>query len=208
MTPSWYVEPTEQIRKVGDFLALYSGGNGFRCTDIPDIPDRFELVGNDVFLLTVSLPNSGGISSSFDAWWKFITLPQGYTTWRWEELTADRLLLESGHGYEPGIHWVAFNPSAHQGLSPAEAFVASEKSDAKLARIEVLTAAAMFPEWPLSWNGSSSPYPQLSGFRFLWKQNGPQCVPYLSFRSDYQLALWARRADALPNWASPTVRRC
>ncbi len=214
-TPSWSVSPEEQIEKVSAFLGLHGGQDGFRPADIPSIPANFQSrTDTEVLLLTVMLPDKGrvkGLQRTFDAWWDFTVPPNGLAKCRWEELKSDskHLRLAPGVMYVPGIRWVAFDPNTYQGKSPEQALAQSKVDSTVLAHVEVLVAAALFSDWVASWNGSNSPYPNLSALQLHWN-TGWSGVPYLSrWDGSRQLKLFANWADsAFDHWSSPVVREC
>jgi len=216
-TPSWYGQVGAQIEKASAFLELHGGGQeGFRVSDIPAVPNFIPRTKTEVLLLAVYLPDKGrvkGFRRTFDAWWDFIVPPTGVTKWRWEELKSDskHLRLAPGVKYAPGIRWVAFDPSTYRGKSPEGALAQSVNDGTTLAHTEVLMAAALFSGWVASWNGTDSPYPNLSGLQCYaitdWSR-----VPGLYYRWGDGLpqlrlnAYWDESASASGSWSTPVVR--
>lgn len=213
-TPSWYSSVDAQIERVSAFLELHGGQEGFRSSDIPAVPNFTPRTKTEVLLLTVMLPDKGrvkGVRRTFDAWRDFIVPPAGLIKWRWEELKSDskHLRLASGIDHKPGIRWVAFDPNTHQGKSPKQALQHVITHGTTLANAEVLMAAALFPEWVLSWNGGDSPYPNMSGYKFNWDTawSGVLCLDRWDGARRLRLrGLWAGHRNG--NWSSPSVREC
>lgn len=210
--PSWYVSPEDQLKKVKTFNAALDWG--FVTENIPAIPGSWQHNPNEVLMLAVSLPPKGrksGLHRTFDELWNLIEAPDGYTKYRWDELKATTKLLRQAPGYNhtPGIRWVVFNPNAYHGKSPEAVLKQSKIDNAQLAGLEVLMATLLFPTWATSWNGDSSPYPNMSALQFYWN-SGWSRVPYLD-RWDV-----ARRLELRAHWAvgsredfaSPSVREC
>jgi len=211
--PAWYVQPSQQIERVKEFLANYGGSNGFTPADIPSVPTNFvPRTPTDVLMLAVYLPNSRtkGITRTFESWWDFVKTPTGYSKWRWDQLKSDskHLRLLEGIEHRPGIRWVAFDPNANHGKSPQSCWDNPDVAPT-LAGPEVLMALAHFPMWAASWNGNKSPYSNMAGYQFKWETAWCDC-PYVNRRDDdRQLKLNARSAvNANDRWASPSVREC
>ncbi len=210
--PSWYVSPEDQLKKVKAFNAALDWG--FVTENIPAIPGSWQHNPNEVLMLAVSLPPKGrksGLHHTFDELWNLIEAPDGYTKWRWEELKATAKLLRQAPGYDytPGIRWVVFNPNAYHGKSPEAALKQSKEDSVQLAGLEVLMAALLFPTWTTSWNGGSSPYPNMSALQFYWNSRW-SVVPYLCrWVGSRQLRLHADWAGyAYGGWSSPSVTEC
>lgn len=210
--PAWYVSPAEQLKKVEALNAALDWG--FVTKNIPAIPGYRPSDPNEVLMLAVSLPPKGrksGLYHTFDELWNLIEAPDGYTKWRRDELKATSKLLRQApdYDYTPGIRWVVFNPNAYHGKSPEAALDASKADGVDLAGVEVLMAALLFPDWIASWNGTDSPFPNLSGLQFYWDA-GWSDVPYLDrWGGDRRLGLYAHWADDRSDrWASPSVREC
>jgi hypothetical protein len=70
-------------------------------------------------------------------------------------------------------------------------------------------AELLFQSWATSWNGDSSPFPNLSGLQFYWNTDWSH-VPYLNrWDGVRQLELdadWA--GSVLSDYASPSVMEC
>ncbi len=204
-----------QVEVVKKFLEKYGeGAVGFRPSDIPAAPTVNPRTESGVLLLTVFLPSKRGLNGlgrTFDAWWDFIDPPIGMSKYRMPQLRSGSkdLRLVRGLEYRPGIYWVEFNPVAHQGKATKFALAQSKIDGSRPAGIEVLMAAAQFPEWLSGWNGSSSPYPSMAGLQ-VHTSTGWTDVPYLknwvSGQRQLTLAVW----DALRNlwiseWCSPDI---
>lgn len=211
---SWYVSPERQLEHVKQLNT--ERGWGFKETDFPPIPGNawLHMRRDEVLLLAVYLPKQGkvsGLQRTFDELWNLIEAPDGYTNWRWDELKSDSKHLKSapGHSHRPGVCWVAFDASAYRGKSPEHALARRNEDNTRLAGVEVLMAALLFPTWPTSWNGDSSPFPNMSGLQFYWNTVWSR-VPYLGrWDDDSRLELntdWAEHDN--PLWASPSVREC
>jgi hypothetical protein len=151
------------------------------------------------------------LERTFDGLWKLYEPPAGYTKWRWDRLKADAKHLRQAPGYDwnPGVRWVEFDPTAYHGLSPENALKQSTTDNVQLGGIEVLWALLLLPEWVTSWNGTDSPYPNLSGLQFYW-ESGWSNVPCLRrWGGSRQVgldAIWAAYAGGY--WSSPVVREC
>lgn len=213
--PSWYVSPEDQLKKVKAFNAALDWG--FQDSDFPAPPGFRPSDPNEVLLLVASLPVKGrkpGLHRTFDELWNLIEAPDGYEKWRWDELKATTKLLRQTSGYihTPGIRWVVFNPNAYHGKSPRKALELSKADNVQLAGTEVLMAALLFPDWATSWNGNTSPYPNLSGLQFNYDGDSTDWsgVPDLNRWDDVrQLELNADWADSsFDYWSSPSVREC
>ncbi|GEM_PF-1822372 len=208
--------PDELIDTVSAFLEQYGGGQqGYQPSDIPEVPN-FTPWGNNSkkkLLLAVYLPAKGrvsGLARTVDAWWDFIVPPTGITKHRWEELKSDsqHLRLVPGVKCNPGIRWVAFDPSAYQGKSPKYAIAQSAIDGTALAHAEVLMAAAQLPQWVSSWDGVESPYPNMTALQFCLNNRWSH-TPYLN-RSSTGVRLTLDAYDTLSSvrasyWASPLV---
>ena len=210
--PSWYVQPSQQIECVKEFLANYGGGSGFTPADIPSVPTNFTpRTPTEVLMLAVYLPDKGktkGVQRTFDSLWDFVKTPTGYTKWRWDQLKSDskHLRLLEGIEHRPGIRWVAFDPNANHGKSPQSCWDNLDVAST-LAGPEVLMALAHFPMWAASWNGNKSPYPNLAGYQFYWEAAWGRCPCVYRYGGDRRLGLDADSADdAHDGWASPSVR--
>jgi hypothetical protein len=168
-TPSWYTSIDSQVEIASAFLELHGGEQGFRPSDIPPAPNWMPRTQTEVLLLTIKLPDKGwtkGLQRTFDAWWEAIVPPIAITKYRSYDFLSDRRHLRQANGvaYEPGIRWVIFDPNTYQGKSPRQAHALSAVAEnTNLASVEVLIAAAMFPEWVAGWDGRSSPYPYMAG---------------------------------------------
>lgn len=211
--PEWYSNPMMQISAVSDFLEHYGDGRkGFRPSDIPGLPDFMPRTPTEILLLSVMLPDEGGVSGfhrTFEAWWETIDGFSGKRRVAAVRSASDDLQLAPGIDYSPGIRWVVFDPSGYQSMSPDEALQRAAIDGVSLAHVEILMVAALFPAWATSWLGEGSPAPFMSGARIF--HDGPSLgVPCIYLAADGG-SLWldAERADRFnPNWASPTVREC
>jgi len=210
---TWYVSPERQLERVKQLNAEREWG--FTESDIPSIPENFTpRTATEVLLLAVYLPKKGkvsGLQRTFDELWQLIKAPQGLTKYRWDELKSDSKHLRSapGHSHKPGIRWVAFDPNTYRAKSPEQALKLSEQDNVQLAGVEILMAELLFQSWATSWNGDSSPFPNLSGLQFYWNTDWSY-VPYLyRWDDDRQLelsAIWAVSGSS--RYASPSVGEC
>lgn len=211
MTPSWYVSPQQQLERVKTFLEHQDWG----FSSVPPVPEGFvPRTATEVLMLNVRLPKKGkqpGLHRTFDTLWQLIEAPNGYNKWRMPELKATAKLLRQapGYGHEADISWIGFDPNAYQGLSPEAALKQSKEDGVCLAGTEVLMAAWLFPDWVTSWDGRSSPYPNLSGIQFYWDTDWshvPYLVPWDCSRHLDLNAVWADYSVEV--FASPSVREC
>jgi hypothetical protein len=210
--PSWYVSPERQLERV---IQLNKEQRwGLSMADVRPIPEFTSRTETEVLLLTISLPTVGrksGLHRTFDELWSLIEAPDGYTKYRLDELKATTKLLRQAPGYNhtPGIRWVVFDPNAYHSKSPEAALKQSKIDNAQLAGFEVLMATLLFPTWATSWNGDSSPYPNMSALQFYWNSDW-SIVPYLGrWDGNRQLGLsasWAGYSNG--SWSSPSVREC
>lgn len=211
-TPSWYVSPEQQLEGVRWLNAERKWG--FSDSDMPSVPQNVTLNKGELLLLCVYLPKAGkqtGLQRTFDELWELCQAPNGYTKYRWDELKSDSKHLRSapGHSHRVGVRWVIINPTAYHGKSAEYALSRRNEDNIRVAGVEALMLQVLCPDWATSWNGDSSPYPNLSGLQFYWNSDWSG-VPYLRrWDDDRRLELRAFWADSgLPYWASPSVREC
>ncbi len=209
----WYISPEQQLARVHQLNSKYKWG--FNKSDFPsEIPEFTPRTLTERLLLVAYLPDKGkvkGLQRTFDVWWEVMAAaPNGFDKVRWDRLKSDpnHLRLVSGTKHRPGIRWVVIDPNANHGQS-TEAALKSVTEGTSLAGVEVLALAALCPEWATSWNGESSPFPNMSGLR-VYYNSAWSYVPCI-FRWDDDrelelLAFWAGHAHS--GWASPTVREC
>ncbi len=207
VAPAQQLERVKQLNQERDW--------GFAEADFPEVPQDVTLNEGEVLLLATYLsPQRGkqsGLRRTLEELWDLIGL-SGYDKSRWEGLRSDakHLRLAPGHDYRPGVRWVVFNPNAYHGLSPESALARATEDNVQLAGLEVLMALVQFPDWATRWDGSTNPYPWLSGLQFNWDDSSTPWsrVPYLRrwdgirrlrFSTD-----WASNADS--SWGSPSVR--
>lgn len=173
--PSWYVGPESQAKRVQQLLDRTG------CVvSIPEPPAKFaprtstEVLMLAAYLSCDNLHLEAGVERTNKVWWDFIVPPKGHIKIRWEEFKTDPEHLQlvpdetdpdMVKKHRSGIRWVAFDPNANQDKSPRSCWNDPEVAPT-LASAEVLMAAALFPRWALSWNGSSSPYPNMSGYQY------------------------------------------
>lgn len=212
--PSWWVLPHRQLERVMELSDEL--GWGFTEANCPAVPQNVGLGEGEVLMLDVKLPEKSqqpGLHRTFDELWQLIEAQEGYTQRRSSTLKATAELLRQVPGYthDPGIRWVAFNPTTYQGLSPAAALEQSQADGVKLAGTEVLMAALLFPKWVTSLLTDHTPAPNMPGLQFYWIDQWSsewRCVPYFIWLNDeHELVLdthWAK--TSVPGWASPTVR--
>jgi hypothetical protein len=212
-TPSWYVLPEQQLERVAQLNTDLKWGFG-NVADLAVPEDFVPRTSTEVLMLNICLPRrdkQSGLHRTFDELWSLIQAPQGYSKYRWDALKATAKLLRQAPGYSHDVEvgWIALDPNAYHGLSPEAALEQSKNNGVRLAGTEVLMAALLFPDWVSSWNGTTNPYPNLSGIQFYWN-SGWSSVPYLDrWGDDRRLRLRARRADGShAYWASPSVREC
>lgn len=210
--PSWYVSPEQQLARVNRISAEWNWG--FTDADFPSVPENFTpSTATEVLLLSVYLPKSGrigGLQRTFDDLWRAINPPEDYTKHRWDGLESDSKHLRPSSGtWKPGVRWVAFDPNAYHKLSPEKSLEQATASGQTLAGTEVLMAALLFPDWGKGFDGTFSPYPNMSGLQFFYDGSWSR-VPYLNrWDSDRQFLLSTDWADgARGRWASPVVREC
>lgn len=203
--PTWYVSPEKQIEKVEDFLEKngYWGGPGntYARPAIPPVPRFTPRTSSEVLMLTVVLPATDGraliLQRTFEAWWHELT--QSGRRSKRIDTSPGQLMLTPGIDLLPGIRWVAFDPDAYHGKSPVWC-IEHPIPGVSLASVEVLMAAALFPEWMRS---RSSTFPLLSGLQCNLGSSGWD-VPALDrgeLRTHYAL-LGTQYAT------NPTVREC
>jgi hypothetical protein len=214
--PSWYVGPESQAKRVQQLLDRTG------CVvPIPAPPARFEpCTSTEVLMLAVylsydNLHLEAGVERTHKVWWDFIVPPKGHTKARWEEfktdpdhlrLVPDRTNPEGIKKHHHGVRWIAFDPNANQGKSPRSCWNDPQIATA-LASAEVLMALALFPRWALSWNGASSPYPNMSGYQYYDGKGWNMTPCIVAQEGKVLLKLTAMPANS-PNAtaANPTVR--
>jgi hypothetical protein len=208
-----YPTPTEIVKQTEVFLELNGKGRkGFQPSGIPAIPIFKPRTKNALLVLAVHLPGKNGLQRTFDAWWDFIEPPPGMIKRRVEGLSSslEDLQLAPGIKYRPGVRWVEFDPSANRGINADDALARPSIDGSSLAHVEVLMAAAQHRRWVMSWNGSNSPYPNMSGLRVRtsagwsdttylnsWDATGQNCLT---------LGVWGAKSKLWSSyWASPEV---
>jgi hypothetical protein len=205
--PAWYISPEHQLERVKQLNVQRKWG--FVDADFPSVPANFvPRTDTEVLLFVGNLPQFKKLSSfrrTFNELWDLIVPPRGYS----KICVVDQMRRVPGYQCRPGFYWVAFDPNAYHKLSPKAALEQSKVEGLKLAGLEVLWAALLFPDWAASWNGRSSPYPNLSGLQSKWQKLWSG-VPYFRRWDDgRRLKLHADGADyAGDGWSSPSVREC
>jgi len=205
---SWYASAPKQIEKVLAFLEQHGDKNGFTPSDIPSMPNLVRQTRTEILLLTVMLPDEGGVSGiqrTFDAWWNFIPMPADAAKTRGVQLRSDTesMRLAPNINYSPGIRWVAFDPNAYMGTSPEDALrQSSNGGNATLAHAEVLMAAAMFPDMSMYMNMAGLQLRDEASWSFV-----PCIVMSNRHRSLTELKPMYMKS-AYADSSSPTVREC
>lgn len=188
--PAWWCTPEQQLERARQ---LWPG------IALPEPPKEFvPRTSTEVLLLHVP--------DVFDSLWNKVDAPAGYIKYRTELVKSDkrhlRLAPNVPNRTEPV--WLAFDYAANQGKAPDTLW-----GQSNLAASEVLPALIQFPDWSQSWNGTDSPYPNLSGYQLKY-DNRWSVVPCLGrWDVDRQLGLdgyWADSANDF--WSSPVVREC
>jgi hypothetical protein len=225
--PTWYVSPRQQLELVKQLNINERWG--FSKTDFPSIPKNFSpRTSSELLLLTVNLPpmqnddDPDGLGRTFYEFWHHFEPRRGLGKYnRFTDLFGDysdgqcRLRILPAYKHDIGFHWVAFDPNAYYGLSPEAAIKKAEADKLRLAGVEVLMAALLFPDWTTKWRSEpSSPPPNMSGIQILGRGDWSY-VPCLELDDYYyyQVQLSARKAnddrqDDRVKAASPTVREC
>ena len=211
----WYVSPQEQVNNVDRWNIERNWG--FADSDFPEhIPDFTPSQLLEVLVLAVYLPSAelgrvkdlpGYIRTAGELWQ--IAREGQPNWWQWDELKLDaehlRLLPELTH--RPGIRWVALDLGAHwnarDGVRPRDVRASNS------AHAEILAAAAHFPQWIQTMDGSAVPYVWLAGYQVTIPGGGAWTdVPILSWdghdREVYLSADWDD--DRSWGYAVPVVR--
>lgn len=214
--PGWYVGPKSQAKRVQQLLDRVG------CVaPIPEPPADFTPhTSTEVLMLVAYLSCDGlhteaGVERTNREWWDFIDPPKGHTKLRWEEFRSDPVYLrlvpdetkpDEVKKHHFGVRWVAFDPNANQGKSPRSCW--NDPSIAPtLASAEVLMAVALFPRWALSWNGASSPYPNMSGYQFFDGGDWNMTLRITPWVEPTLLKLNVNLANSSQNsWSNPTFR--
>jgi hypothetical protein len=104
---------------------------------------------------------------------------------------------------------VGFDPNAYRYLSPKAALRQSKVDNVQLAGVEVLMATLLFPAWATSWNGTSSPYPIVSGLQLHWNALWSYVLCLVIQVYDRELTLGGFCADDVGVlFTLPSVREC
>lgn len=190
--PAWWRTPEQQMERARQ---LWPG------IPLPEPPTNFVPKSpTGVLLLHVPQP--------FDELWSLVVAPEGYTTWRWDDLKSGKkhLRLAPNALQYDGPTWIEFDPEHGKGIAPNKFW---EQNDVYLAASEVLSAVIQFRDWPLTWFKNGASAPNLAGYQFFYSGNwsGVPCV--LRWDDGRRLKLYARFADDASNgWSSPSVRKC
>jgi len=215
--PTWYVSPDRQLERV---KAMNRERNwGFRDTQFPLVPESFvPLTSTEILMLAVYFPSSNeednGLNRTFDELWNAIGFIDGVEKVRSSDVVSEfgDLQLSGSSSWEPGVRWVAFDPNAYRLNSVDRALMAAKRGGISLAHVEVFMAAALFPEWILSWSDLSNPSPALSGLSARRQFYSLKWVDTLRLSLD--LRIGELRLSRLPHYrsnvgrsqSSPTVR--
>jgi hypothetical protein len=132
-------------------------------------------------------------------------------SWCWDEKCWDLSLVGRKHvrllygiAHRPGIRRVTLDLGAH--WDPVYPTRSIDVRSTDSAHAELLAAAAHFPYWVRSMDGTSVPYVLLSGYQVtLVEQESWRRLPCLSWNeSRSMLSLTAHWADIYgPRWSSP-----
>ena len=211
--PDWYELPEVQIKTTSEFLKQNGNEVGFTADDIPAPPSDFiSRTPTEVLMLVVTLPDKGKVKSTqrnFDSKWNFIVPSEGFSKCYLDGLKSGAKFLRYVKGIRktPGIRWVGFDPEVYIGLSPDQALEQALKDGVTLGSDEVLVAAAVFPKWVKSWNGTKWHYPNMSAYRLYWNAVWRRSPCLVRKDDDRLLKLDADRSDgAYGYWSSCAVR--
>lgn len=209
--PAWYVGPESQSKRVQQLLDQVG------CVvSIPEAPANFtpktstEVLMLAVYLSCDNLHVVAGVERTNKVWWDFIIPPKGYTKYRWEGFKSDpeNLRLATNRPvvrrHRHGMRWVAFDPSANRGVSPRSCWNNSEVVTT-LASAEILMAAALFPRWALSWNGESSPYPNMTGYQVFDGKGWNMTLRIITEPKLLKMTVGLANSSQ-ESWSNPTVR--
>lgn len=213
-----YRTPIEIVKQAEIFLQINGRGRkGFRPSDIPAFPTSEPRTKRALLFPAIYLPETdegSGLQRSFEKWWEYVVPPPGTIKHRVEGLKSgpDDLRLAPGIDYEPGVHWVEFDPVANQDMTSADVLAQSSTEGTSLAHVETLMAAAFYRAWVMNWNGKDSPYPNMSGLQVC--TNGEWVdTPFLNRNRDktgqnlLTMGLWGGRNKIWKKyWSSPEVR--
>jgi hypothetical protein len=118
------------------------------------------------------VPVSKDMAWAFDDLWGIASSQQA-DNWRNPDLKTDAAHLRvhpKATVYERGIHRVTLDLVAHHepedGRTVTEVREAATQSGETLAALEVLAAAAHFPEWVQAMDGEKVPYVDLAGYEY------------------------------------------
>jgi hypothetical protein len=140
-----------------------------------------------------------------------VAAEQHENAWCWDQKCWDLTLVGKKHVrllhgivHEPGIRRVTLDLGAHwEPVYPTRSIDVRSRAS---AAAEVLAAAAHFPRWVRSMDGTSVPYVQLSGYQItLVPQESWRRLPCLSWNESRRtLSLTAHWSDIFaPRWSSP-----
>lgn len=201
-----YPTPAEIVRQTEVFLEMYGKGRkGFRPSDIPSIPIFKPHTRGALLVLVVCFES---LERTIDAWWEFINPPPGMTKYRVKGLKSgpENLRLAPGIKCEPGVRWVEFDPVANSGMTPEEALAQPSIEGSRLAHVEVLMAAAQYPKWVLSWDGRTSPLPNMSGLQVRTSTGWSDIIFLNNWGGRLTLGVWgAIKKLWSSHWASPRI---
>lgn len=213
--PAWYRTPEQQLDTLEMLHRVYYWP--FKPSDFiepplrktPPTPNAVLMAGFG-FFPDQPLRGLTGLQETFDALSKRLEVP-GFGAWRWPGLKSDpsQLTLQDGYDWQPGVRWLWFDPTTYRGVSPQVALELSKADGVRLAGVEVMMAAILFPGWVRSWGNPDEFRPNMTGLRYR-NYDGVSCVPYLfERRDDKQLRLDVTMDTlGLHDYASPTVWKC
>jgi hypothetical protein len=205
-------EQLDNVRRWND-----ERGWGFRPSDF-DAIDVTPAVHDDPLVTDVIaayLPGDehlDAVRRTADELWAVVA-DQHPNAWCWDEKCWAKHLIGRKHvrllhgiEHRPGIRRVTLDLGAHWDLVNPTRSIDIRSTNS--AHAEVLAAAAHFPRWVRSMDGTSVPYVLLSGYQVtLVEQESWRRLPCLSwneFRAT--LSLTAHWADIYgPRWASPIL---
>lgn len=205
-----YATPEEQLATVRTLNA--DRGWGFSDEDFPAVPADFTPKRpSEMLLLSVYLPageHEAGLERTFLELWASTNAPEGFEkrTDRTFQTDANHLRVVGG-AWNPGIRWVAFDPSAFLAVTAKEALEEALLAGYDLAGTEVLMATLLFPEWAKLFSSGAVPRPALSGLR-LFESGRWASVPFFgNWRDGEQFGLGSYGATSrLVGRTSPSVR--
>lgn len=215
-TPSWYVKPGDQIKRVHRLNRTHK--LGFKMSDFPpQIPDFEPQTPTEILLLAFYLSEKCEVSAIQRTFNEHISVikeqleQQGYGKRYWDDLEEDSrfLRLAPGVEHEPGVFWVVFDYAANWRIKINNEYkvinLRRETNTVSSASSEVLSAFVQFPEWLPSMDDRITPYVNLPGYRFPVAGQTIAVRPWFTFD---QQEVFINLPDDLNNYcASPVFER-